>query len=109
MVLGTTLFKLDGNAYYTPEFPRGGLSAYFTVQVTHVSASPTLNIDIETRNEEDTTWTTAASFDAISSLSVAGKDASSLKEVVRLKLAVSGATAAAAVHFILPAPAWRPN
>ncbi|MGQ0615116.1 MAG: hypothetical protein ACT4PV_15395, partial [Planctomycetaceae bacterium] len=106
---GTTLFKLDGSAYTTPEFPRGGLSAYFTLQVTHVSAGPTLNVDLETRNEEDTTRTVAASFDAITAVGVAAKDVTGRKELVRLKLTVSGATAAAAVHFILPAPAWRPN
>ena len=109
MVLGTTPFKLDGNAYYTPEFPRGGRSAFFTLQVTHVAGGPTFNVDIETRNVEDAAHTVAASFDAISAVVVAPKNATGLKELVRLKMTVSGASSTAAVHFILPEPAWRPN
>lgn len=32
MIVGTTIFKMGGNPYYTPQFPRGGLAALFSVQ-----------------------------------------------------------------------------
>ena len=53
MIVGSTLFKLDGNAYYSPEFPRGGLAATFAVDVTQIVGSPTFTITVESRNSEE--------------------------------------------------------
>ena len=56
MVVGTTLFKLS------PQFSRGGLAATFAIDVTHVSNIHQFMVSIESRNSEDTTWTTIGAF-----------------------------------------------
>ena len=66
MVVGFTLFKLDGNPYHSPEFSRGGLAATFAVDVTQVSpALVGLTITVEHRNSEDTSFSTLGTFSAI--------------------------------------------
>lgn len=108
MIVGTTLFKLDGNPYYSSEFARQGLAATFSIEVTNASGTPTLSVTIEHRNAEDTTWASAQVFGSITSTGLATQDASGLKEVLRLKFVFTGGSSASAVHFLLPAPAWRP-
>jgi hypothetical protein len=112
MIVGTTVFYLDGNSYYSPEFPRGGLAALFTVDVTHIVLGGAGQVDVlvEHRNTEDTTWSTAGTFSAISSIGAKTLDVTGLKEVVRLSFAFSGGTPAAtdAIHFLIQAPSWRP-
>ncbi len=110
MIVGTTLFRLDGNAYYSPEFPRGGLAATFTVECMNhdMAATQTLDPVVEHRNSEDTTWSTAASFDPITGTGVSSKDATGLKEIVRIKMAFSGTDSTDAAHFLIQAPSWRP-
>lgn len=109
MIVGTTLFKLDGTAYYSPEFPRGGLSATMAAHVTHVEGSPTFGITIEERNEDETSFTTNDSFSGITSAGNVQKDVSSLKEIIRFKYSFdAGDQATDAVHFMMQAPSWRP-
>lgn len=112
MIVGTTILYLDGNTYYSPEFPRGGLAARFSVDVTQyaVSGASQFDIAIEHRNSEDTTWSTAGTFSAISSTGAASVDVTGLKEIIRLTFAFSGGTpvAADAVHLLVQAPSWRP-
>ena len=112
MVVGTTLLYLDGNAYYSPEFGRGGLAATFAVDVTQlnlVGASQFL-IEVEHRNAEEVSFTTVGVFSGISSTGAASSDIGSLKEFVRFKYTFTGGTPAAddAVHFLMQAPSWRP-
>jgi hypothetical protein len=109
MIVGATLFKLDGNPYYTIPFRKSGDAATFEVVVSHVSGSATLDVDIEHRALSDTTYAVAASFSTIAATGVHPKDATGLKEVVRLKFTVGGPSATAAVHLFAPNPAWRPN
>lgn len=112
MVIGTTIFHLDGAAYYSPEFGRGGLSATFSVDVTHLNltGATSVLITVEHRNSEDTSWGSAGSFAGIATLGPAQLDASDLKEIVRFKYEFTGGTpvAADAVHFLMQAPSWRP-
>lgn len=110
MIVGTTLLRLDGNPYYTPEFGRGGLAATFVVDVTQfaLSVSETLGIEVETRNSEDTSWTSLGSFTAISAAGTAAKEVTAVKEIVRLKFTFSGTNATDGVHFLVQAPTWRP-
>ena len=110
MIVGTTLFRLDGNAYCSPEFSRGGLAATFTIEVMNfdMAASQTLDPVIEHRNSEDTSWTTAASFNPITGVGVNSKDATGLKEIVRIKIGFSGTDSTDAAHFLIQAPSWRP-
>jgi hypothetical protein len=109
MILGTTLFRMGGNASYSPAFPKGGDSALFSVEVLNLIDSPTLVITVQHRNADETTYTDLASFTAITATGVHTKDVSGLKEIVRLKYAFSSADPIDGVQFIVAAPAWRPN
>ncbi len=110
MVVGTTLYKLDGNPYYSPEFGRGGLAARFAADVTQVTGSLIgLTITVEHRNSEDTTWATLGSFSAITATGAPTVDLTGCKEVVRFVYTFDASDAAtAAVHFLMQAPSWRP-
>ncbi|MDF1699929.1 MAG: hypothetical protein P1V36_02045 [Planctomycetota bacterium] len=112
MVIGTTIFYLDGNAYHSPTFSRGGLAATFSVDVTHLSlgAGVGLGIEVQHRNDEDTTWSSAGTFSSITSVDTYSKDISGLKENVRFVYTFQGGTPTAleAAHFLMMAPSWRP-
>ena len=109
MIVGTTIISLDGNSYYSPEFPRGGLAATFACDVTQVANSPKLTIDIETRNSEETTWTKVGSFAEISTVGAASVDLTGCKEILRFKYTFDETNGSdATVQFLMQAPSWRP-
>jgi len=108
MIVGTTIFRLDGNAFFSPAFPRGGEAAVFTVETTHVSSSPTFDVTIQHKNQDDTSWADLASFTSITAVGTSTKDVTGIKELVRLKFTFTTTGADDAVHIIVPAPAWRP-
>jgi hypothetical protein len=109
MIVGTSMFKMDGTSYYSPEFGRGGLAATFVVDVTQLVGAPTITIEVETRNSEDTTWTSAGSFSPITAAGVASKDMGALKEIVRFKYSFdAGDQSDDGAHFLMMAPSWRP-
>jgi len=108
MIVGQTLLYSGTNAYFSPTFPRGGLAALFSVEVTLVEGSSQLGIDVEHKNEEDTSFTTAASFSTMSSAGTYSKDITGLKEQIRLKYNVAGGSSGDYVHVIVAPPAWRP-
>ena len=108
MIVGTTVLRLDGNPYYSPEFPRGGLAATFTLDVSQVNLIGNFAVSIEHRNSEDTSWTSAGTFAVISSTGAYSKDVTGLKEIVRLVFNFTGSTATESVHFLVQAPSWRP-
>jgi hypothetical protein len=109
MVVGFTIFAMDGNPYYSPQFPRGGLAGTFTVQVTHIAGSPTLQVEVEHRNTEDTGWTQAGAFKNITSTTMATKDITGLKEILRFKFSFGASPMTSdGVHVFVPAPSWRP-
>ena len=110
MIVGTQITH-DGSgttAYYSPSFPRGGEAAVFSIDVTHMSGGPTLNVAVEHKNVEDTSWGTADSFSGITTTGLATKDISGLKEELRLAFTFSAGSAGNFFHVIVPAPAWRP-
>jgi len=62
MVIGTTLMKLNGDPYFSPTFGRGGLGAVFSCEVFQVAgSSPTLDIEVQHKNVEDTSFTVGCS------------------------------------------------
>ena len=108
MIVGTQITVMGGTvAFYSPSFPRGGEAALFSLEVTHISGSPSLAVDVEHKNEDDTTWSSAGAFSAITATGLATKDISGLKEELRIKFLPTG-TDGEAFHVIVPAPAWRP-
>lgn len=112
MFVGSNIFYLDGNPYYSPEFPRGGLAATFSVDVTHfaVTGATDFLITVEHRNSEDQTFSSVGSFSAITGVGTASADFGTLKEIVRFKYEMVGGTPVAsdAAHFLMMAPSWRP-
>jgi len=64
---------------------------------------------VEHRNNEDTTWSTAGTFTAITAVGAASLDVTGLKEVVRLAFGfVTTTTTTDAAHLLVQAPSWRP-
>ena len=109
MVVGTTIFKMDGNDFFSPQFPRGGLAATFAIDVTHVVDTPDVTVTIQTRNSEDTSWTDLGTFSTITATGQFQKDLADLKEIVRFKYAfAAGDNATAGIHFLMQPPSWRP-
>jgi len=110
MIIGTTIMH-DGsgtNAYYSPVFPRGGLAALFSLDVTHVGGTPSLDVDVEHKNADDTSFTSVGAFTTITTVGVKTKDLSSLKEQIRFKYTYSAGSLGDFMHVIVAAPAWRP-
>lgn len=112
MLVGTTIIHSDTgtDSYYTPSFPRGGLSANFSLDVTHIAAaaSLTLVVAVEHKNEDETSWAVAGTFSNITAKGVATKDITGLKEEVRMSFTYSAGAEGDFVHLVLTQPAWRP-
>ena len=108
MLVGTTLLKLDGSTYYSPQFNRGGNSANFSVEVLNIGASTTLNVTVEHKNAEDTSWTTLVTFSGITAVGISVYSPTGIKEQLRFTYAVAGPNAYCGVHFNVLAPQWRP-
>jgi hypothetical protein len=109
MIVGVTLFKLDGSPYFSPEFPRGGLAATFAGKVSHVANSPNLTITVETRNTEQTSWTPLGSFALVTAITPISVDLTGCMEIIRFRYAFApGDSWDAAVHLLMQAPSWRP-
>ena len=111
MIIGSTI-QHDGTgtaAFYSPLFSRGGQAATFVVDVTHFKGTPTLVITIEGRNDDEMAWGSMATFSDITAVGVASKDATDLKENLRLAFTYSAGSAgewAAPAHG--PPPACGP-
>ena len=112
MIVGTTVFYLDGTEYDSPSFPRGGLAATFAIDVTHETLSASVNwvVTVQHKNHEDTTFSNLGVFDSITAVGAYSKDLTGIKEEVRFMYSFTGGTPAAtdAVHFLMQAPSWRP-
>jgi hypothetical protein len=108
MITGFYLFVMGGNAFYSPSFEREGEAALFSVEVYVFLGSPTVAIDVEHKNYDDTTWASAGSFSSITTVGVHTKDLSGLKEELRVKYTPTSATNGDGCNMYMPAPAWRP-
>jgi len=119
MIIGQTLLY-NSVAYYTSWIPcEGNNGANISVELITKFGSGTLTITVQSKKQEDpdssvsgTTWGSGA-------LSVAGVitswkagqevgDDSSVgfNDLIRLKIAIGGSTAADGVHFRMLAPQW---
>ena len=108
-VVGTTMFKMDGNPYYNPPFPRGGLAAVFAADVTNVVGAPTVTMTVQHRNEDETTFGDLGSFTPFSNTGVKKKDLEGCKEILRIKYEFdAGDDATDGFHVVMMAPSWRP-
>ena len=107
MVVGITLLK-SATSYYSPTFGRGGLGAIFSCEVLMVGTSGTLDIDVEHKNAEDTTFSPLGVFTQFTAAGVDIKNLTGIKEQVRFKFTIGGTQAYSFVHFNMLSPAWRP-
>lgn len=113
MIYGTTIFYGDGNAYYTPEFSRGGLSANLAIEVLNLAltGATQMEFQLESRNSEDTSWTPIGS--TTNAPSVANYDWSvsgGILEICRIRVGFGGGSPVASDmgHIFIQAPSWRP-
>lgn len=109
MYIGQLYARLGGIAYPTPTFPRGGLSGTFGVEVfALVGSSPSVEVTVEHKNEEDTSYTTAGTFSSITSAGVHTLNVSSIKEQVRLSVVIGGSSSTNMAYLNILPPMWRP-
>ena len=107
MTTGFNLFVMGGTALYSPSFGRGGEAAVFSAETLAKIGAPSLALEVEHKNTEDTTWTSVGTFTSITTLGVATKDISGLKEELRFKFTLTG-TDGDAFNLLIAEPAWRP-
>jgi hypothetical protein len=109
MVVGTTLFKLNGDPYFSPQFNRGGNAAQFSIEVFQLAgASVAMACDVEHKNADDTSFTTLVSFASLVAATTYNAGAGGIKEQLRFKYTVSGAASTCGISFNVLAPQWKP-
>ena len=110
MLIGQYFMRFGAGVYqYSPSFPRGGLSAVFSVEVLALISGAALDIAVQYRNAEDTTWTTYGSAISASTVGVHTLEVTGIKEEVRLRFSVQGSAATDTVYANVLAPQWRPS
>ena len=111
MILGFNLFydTIGTTPFRSNPFPRRGMAALFSIQTSHVRSGLTLNVAIQHKNREDTSWTTAGTFSGITAVGVTTLDLSMLKEEIRYSFTYSGSGFRGDFFRVfIPPPAWRP-
>lgn len=108
MLVGTTILKMGAAVFYSPTFPRGGEAVTFTVDAVGEIGNTQLDIVLEHRNLEDTTWAALATLFNITATGIASQSTSGVKELCRLKYSFTGGSDGNGFHIVLAAPAWRP-
>jgi hypothetical protein len=97
------ILNQSASAVYTPPIARGGKTGMLSVDMLQVSStSVTLTIDVEHKNLSDTTWVSLTSFTNLTAVSMGTVQANDLKEQVRLKFTLNGASTDWVRVFILP-------
>ena len=109
MKIGDYVLGGGGVTIYSPEFPRGGLGAIFTLSSLQKLGSPSLVVGLEHRNADDTAFTSLGSFTAITTLGNFTKDVGSVKEIVRFAYTTTALNDWEGFLINVTAPAWRPN
>lgn len=100
--------SIGGLRYYSPAFPRRGKAATFTVHVADVSDPAALEVAIEHRSAEGTSWATAATFLLpITGAAVATKDVRSLDEVLRFAFELNTGSSDHWAHVADMVVTWR--
>jgi len=112
MFLGDILIRNGGGTppyIFTAPFPRGGLAALFTAEVTQLSGSPTLIIAIQTKNHDELAWYEMDTFTNITATGRYSKDISSgIKQQVRFAAKLTGGSTGDFVDLRMNGISWRP-
>ena len=67
-----------------------------------------MTIELEHRNEDETTWSPIATLFTITATGTMEQSASAIKEICRLKYSFTGGSDGDGFHVIFGAPSWRP-
>ena len=94
MLLGEMIHNASSTSVYTAPISRGGKTGMFSVDVTQLEGTATLAIEIQQKNQADTTWTSKAAFTNITAIGMGTKQADDVQEQVRLKFDVTGGASA---------------
>ena len=111
MLVGFALYKMAGQSYYSPEFPRQGLGAMFAVDVTNWiggGSTPELIINVEHRNRDETSWSVILNLAVIDAIGTYSGYGVTLKEVLRYTYVFTGGVATTGAHLFVPEPQWTP-
>ena len=103
-IIGTTV--MNGLTGYSPWFRRAGDKAVFSMEVIGLSAAGTLDVEVQHKNDDETTHTVAGSFAQLNSTGVDTLDVSDLKQNVRFQYIAGGTNLSDWVHFRAMSPAW---
>ncbi len=109
MLVGQYFMRFGAGVYqYSPTFPRGGLSAVFAVEVFALISGASLDVAVQYKNADETSWTTFGSAISVSTTGVHTLEVTGIKEEVRLRFSVGGADPSDTVYADVLAPQWRP-
>jgi hypothetical protein len=108
MIVGTLFLKMGAALFYGPEFPRGGLAATFSGEVLGEIGASALEIVVEHRNREDTTWLTAVSVATVSGVGVFDNSFSGLREILRYKYNFTSGSDGEGFRVLMAPASWRP-
>lgn len=104
---GDLLLVMAGDSYWGPPMGRVTLNARFGVQVSNVvGGGVSLSIYIEHRNSEDTAWTTAGTFTAITALGSYALVINGLKEWVRYCYKFTAGSSSDGMYVYSSMPQW---
>jgi len=106
-IVGDYFRRNGGGAQYGPTMPRGGDAVVFGVEILAADASTSLDMVVEHKNVEDTSWTTLVTMSAMTS-GVNTATASGVKEQFRFAFTVNGSNPWNSVYANVLAPMWRP-
>lgn len=107
-LLGEVLIRND-NPVYTPGVPRMADSATFKVDVLTFYAAggmPSMTITVEHRGENETSWSTADTFAAVTTTGLVTRTVSGLRDLVRLKFEFTSGPTACFSRFVILPPVW---
>jgi len=109
MLVGQYFMRFGAGVYqYSPTFPRGGLSAVFAIEIFALTPGTGIDVAVEYKNVEDTSWTTFGAAMSPSTLGVHVLEVTGIKEEVRLRYSVNGTNHSDTVYANVLAPQWRP-
>jgi hypothetical protein len=107
MLNGQYFFKGDGSTQHSPTFPRGGLAATFLAQILQLVGSPSLIIGVEHKSHEDTSFISAGTFGAVTTVSNPTVAITGLKEEIRFAYTITATNAWEGLLLNMLSPAWR--
>ena len=108
MIIGEYVAKGSANTAGSPTFPRGGLGAVLTVTVLQLVGTPSIVIEVEHKNSEDTSFSNLGNFASINATGTYSVDLTGIKEEVRFFYNVTAPCMWEKLLLLMTAPAWRP-